>query len=89
MLRRFHKVDEAVTPGRMALDMLGLEMEGYIADRGTDTHALLARGRGKIVLSFRGRVWFSAVGEAQLRVARGKIVLSFRGTLVEGAWYRG
>ena len=38
----------------MALGNLGLEMEAYICDQGTDTHAIFARGRGCLVLAFRG-----------------------------------
>lgn len=41
-------------PGRMALDSIGLELEKYVFDTDTDTYAILARGRGRLVLSFRG-----------------------------------
>ena len=51
---RFHNRDDTVTPGIMALENLGLTMESYINDPLTDTHAILARGGGRIVLSFMG-----------------------------------
>jgi hypothetical protein len=43
---RFHPApaSEAVTPGKMALGNLGLELVAYIHDAATDTHAILARG---------------------------------------------
>lgn len=44
---RFHPApaSDAVTPGKMALGNLGLELVAYIHDPATDTHAILARGR--------------------------------------------
>lgn len=43
---RFHPdvPSDAVTPGKMALGNLGLELVAYIHDPATDTHAILARG---------------------------------------------
>lgn len=52
---QLHKMDTEAYSGRMALENLGLEMEAHISDVDTDTHVVLARGKGsRLVLSFRG-----------------------------------
>ncbi len=49
---RFHPAPagEAVTPGKMALGNLGLELVAYIHDPATDTHAILARGALRLLV---------------------------------------
>jgi hypothetical protein len=38
----------------MALENLGLGLEAFLSNVDTDTHVVLARGRQRLVLSFRG-----------------------------------